>query len=80
MSRHFKTNLKHWLGKVYNLGKKPKKTMCDIAKKMTHMEAKQAKSITEERIVDSLLESFEHLKATNANVEEGLALIDKFIN
>lgn len=40
MIKNFKTNLRNWLGKVYNHCKKPKKAVCDIAKKLSHIDPK----------------------------------------
>jgi hypothetical protein len=40
MSKNFRSNLRHWLGKVYGLSKQPKKTASKIAKKLTQVEIK----------------------------------------
>jgi hypothetical protein len=45
MSKSFKTNLRVWLNKVYGLCKKPKKTVCSIAKKLTNFDLKESKEM-----------------------------------
>jgi len=44
MSKNFKSNLKHWLSKVYTLNKKNKKTVNDIANKLTSTDVKEPKN------------------------------------
>ena len=44
MSKNFKSNLKHWLSKIFILNKKNKKTVTDIANKLTSMDVKEPKN------------------------------------
>ena len=44
MSKNFKSNLKHWLSKIFNLNKNNKKTVTDIANKLTSMDVKEPKN------------------------------------
>lgn len=57
MSKHFRSNLTHWLAKVNSLTRRSRKTS-NANKKLNEVEPKEPKYLNEEMMTDFLIKLF----------------------